>query len=89
MLEYAGSQRSGRHAERGEGLAIVALVRSLDWLLLAGIGGLVAVGLWAVTGATRFAIAHSPSYYVNRQIVYVVVFLGAGWANFTTKDIKS
>ena len=73
MLEYAGSQRSGRHAERGEGLAVVALVRSLDWLLLAGIGGLVAVGLWAVSGATRFAIAHNPSYYVNRQIVYVVV----------------
>jgi len=73
MLEYAGSQRSGRRAERGEGLAIVALVRSLDWLLLVGVAGLVAVGLWAVSGATRFAIAGDSSYYVHRQIVYVVV----------------
>jgi rod shape determining protein RodA len=72
MLEYAGSQRSGRRAERGEGLAIVALVRSLDWLLLMGIAGLVAVGLWAVSGATSFA-RQGPHYYLDRQIAYVVV----------------
>jgi rod shape determining protein RodA len=73
MLEYAGSQRSGRQAERGEGLAVFGLVRALDWLLLAGVAGLVAVGLWAVSGATRFAVAGDPSYYVNRQIIYVVL----------------
>ena len=38
MLEYAGSQRSGLQAHRGEGLALVAVLRSLDWLLLAGVG---------------------------------------------------
>ncbi len=73
MLEYAGSQSAGRRADRDEGLAIVGVLRSLDWLLLAGIGGLVAVGLWAVSGVTRFAVAGNPSYYLDRQMVYVAV----------------
>lgn len=74
MLEYAGSQHAGRRTGRDEGLAIVGVLRSLDWILLAGIGGLVAVGLWAVAGATRFAVAGDPSYYLQRQMVYA----GAG-----------
>ena len=73
MLEYAGSQRAGRHADRGEGLPFVTVLRSLDWLLLGGVAGLVAVGLWAVQGATRFAVAGDPSYYLNRQMVYAGV----------------
>jgi rod shape determining protein RodA len=72
MLEYAGSQ-AGRRADRDEGLAILGVLRSLDWLLLAGVGGLVAVGLWAVSGVTRFAVAGNPSYYLDRQMVYVAV----------------
>ena len=72
MLEYAGSH-AGRRADRDEGLAIVGVLRSLDWLLLAGIGGLVAVGLWAVSGVTRFAVAGNPSYYLDRQVIYVAV----------------
>ena len=56
MLEYAGSQRSGLAAQRGEGLAVVSLLRSLDWLLLAGVAGLVAVGLWGIAGVTRFDV---------------------------------
>jgi rod shape determining protein RodA len=73
MLEYAGSQRSGLQAHRGEGLALVAVLRSLDWLLLAGIAGLVAVGLWAVQGVTRFDYPGHPSYYLDRQIIYAAV----------------
>jgi rod shape determining protein RodA len=72
MIEYAGPH-AGRRADRDEGLAIVGVLRSLDWILLAGIAGLVAVGLWAVAGATRFAVTSDPSYYVNRQLVYVAV----------------
>jgi rod shape determining protein RodA len=72
MLEYAGSQHAGRR-DREEGLAIIGVLRSLDWVLLAGIGGLVAVGLWAVSGATRFAVTGNPSYYVDRQMVYAGV----------------
>ena len=74
MLEYAGSQRAGRRADRGEGLPFVGVLRSLDWLLLGGVAGLVAVGLWAVSGATRFAVAGNPSYYLDKQMIYA----GAG-----------
>ncbi|MGZ4334355.1 MAG: FtsW/RodA/SpoVE family cell cycle protein [Gaiellaceae bacterium] len=73
MLEYAGSQRAGRRADRGDALPLVGILRSLDWVLLAGVAGLVAVGLWAVSGVTRFAVAGDPSYYLNRQVVYVAV----------------
>jgi rod shape determining protein RodA len=73
MLEYAGSQRSGLQAHRSEGLALVAVLRSLDWLLLAGVAALVAVGLWAVAGVTRFDNPGHPGYFLDRQIVYAAV----------------
>jgi rod shape determining protein RodA len=72
MLEYAGSQRAGLQRNR-EGVAFVAILRSLDWVLLAGIVGLVAVGLWAVSGVTRFDLPSDPNHYLSRQIVYVCV----------------
>jgi rod shape determining protein RodA len=73
MLEYAGSQRTGLQAHRSEGLALVAVLRSLDWLLLAGVAALVGVGLWAVKGVTRFDLPGHPTYYLDRQIVYAAV----------------
>jgi rod shape determining protein RodA len=71
MLEYAGSQRTGLQAQR-EGVALVNVIRSLDWILLAGVAALVAVGLWAVEGVTRFDVTGNPSYFLDRQIGYVV-----------------
>ena len=41
MLEYAGSQRAGLQRNRGDGLALGALVRSLDWVLVLAVAGLV------------------------------------------------
>ncbi|MDX6486024.1 MAG: rod shape determining protein RodA [Gaiellaceae bacterium] len=73
MLEYAGSSRAGLQRNRGERLAFVGVLRSLDWLLVAGIAGLVAVGLWAVSGVTRFDHPSDPGYYLKRQVVYVCV----------------
>jgi rod shape determining protein RodA len=73
MLEYAGSQRGGLQRHRDDGLALVAVLRSLDWLLLAGVAGLVAVGLWAVQGVTRFDNPGHPGYYLDRQILYAAV----------------
>ena len=72
MLEYAGSQRAGLRAER-EAPGLLSIVRSLDWILLLGIAGLVVVGLWGVAGVTKFAIPNDPSYYLNRQILYACV----------------
>ncbi|HEX3455183.1 MAG TPA: FtsW/RodA/SpoVE family cell cycle protein, partial [Gaiellaceae bacterium] len=72
MLEYAGSQRSGLAAER-EAPGILSIARSIDWILLAGVAGLVLVGLWAVAGITKFDIPNNPSYYLNRQILYAAV----------------
>jgi rod shape determining protein RodA len=80
MLEYAGSQRAGVRAER-TAPHLLAVVRSLDWVLLAGVVALVAVGLWGVAGVTKFALPSDPSYYLNRQILYAcvggVVLIGA------------
>jgi rod shape determining protein RodA len=58
---------------RDDGAALASVVRSIDWLLVVGVAGLVAVGLWAVSGVTRFLVVGQPDYYLNRQIVYVVV----------------
>jgi rod shape determining protein RodA len=73
MLEYAGSQRTGLRDRRVEGPALVGILRSLDWVLLAGVAGLVAVGLWGIAGVTRFDVPGNPSYYLDKQIIYVVV----------------
>jgi rod shape determining protein RodA len=73
MLEYAGSQRAGLERRQGEGVAIAGVLRSLDWLLLAGVAGLVAVGLWAISGVTRFDVTGEPNHYLKRQIVYAGV----------------
>jgi rod shape determining protein RodA len=72
MLEYAGSQRGGLRAER-EAPGLLSIIRSLDWLLLVGVAGLVVVGLWGVAGVTKFAIPNNPSYYLDRQILYACV----------------
>ncbi|HKI93104.1 MAG TPA: rod shape-determining protein RodA [Gaiellaceae bacterium] len=75
MLEYAGSQRSGLRAER-EGIGLLHVVRSLDWLLLAGVAALVGIGLWGIAGVTKFDVPGNPSYYLDKQILYA----GAGTA---------
>ena len=75
MLEYAGSQRAGRVAER-DGVALLSVVRSLDWVLLAGVAGLVGLGLWGIAGVTKFDVPGEPTYYLDKQILYA----GAGTA---------
>ena len=73
MLEYAGSQSRGVTRRRDEGVALAGVLRSLDWLLILGVAGLVAVGLWAISGVTRFDVGGNPDYYLKRQIAYVCV----------------
>jgi len=72
MLEYAGSQRAGLRAER-EAPHLLSVVRSLDWVLLLAVAALVVVGLWGVSGITKFVVPQDPNYYLDRQILYAVV----------------
>jgi rod shape determining protein RodA len=64
MLDYA----SNRSAPR-EGLDVLAFLRRLDWILVGAVGALVAYGLWAVSGITRFDVEGNESYYVIRQAI--------------------
>ena len=46
------------------------LLRRLDWILIAAVGGLVALGYATVSSATRTDISGDPTYYATREIVY-------------------
>src|SRR5687768_17731081 len=74
MTDYASSGSLAR----SPGLDAVAFVRRLDWLLLLAVGSLVAYGLWAVAGITRFDVEGNESYYVVRQAIAA----GIGFAGF-------
>ena len=54
-----------------------SLLARLDWVLLAATGGLVAFGLWAISGITRHDVPDNTSYYVIRQLVFAVRRRGA------------
>jgi rod shape determining protein RodA len=47
--------------------ALLAFLRRLDWILLGAALGLVAYGLWLVSGITRFDVPGDEDYYVVRQ----------------------
>ncbi len=75
MIDYASS--GSRSASRDH-VDVVGFVRRLDWLLLVAVAALVAYGLWAVAGITRFDVEGNESYYVVRQAIAV----GLGFAGF-------
>ena len=52
---------------RRDRVDVAAIVQRLDLVLLLAVGALVAYGLWAVSGITRFDIPGDPDYYVVRQ----------------------
>ncbi|MGI9110691.1 MAG: rod shape-determining protein RodA [Gaiellaceae bacterium] len=54
-----------------QGVDVLAFVRRLDWLLVGAVGALVAYGLWAVAGITRYDVEGNESYYVIRQALAV------------------
>jgi rod shape determining protein RodA len=65
VIEYA--DRGARVAR--EPVDVVGFLRRLDWLLLLTGGALVAYGLWAIAGITRFDVEGDESYYVVRQAI--------------------
>ena len=66
MIEVTQRARLRPSTGRGEH-AVVAFLRSLDWILLLAGGGLVGYGLWVVSGITRFDVPGDESYFVVRQ----------------------
>jgi rod shape determining protein RodA len=74
MTDYASSS----HALSRDRLDLIAFVRRLDWLLLLAVGALVAYGLWAIAGITRYDVEGNESYYVVRQAVAA----GLGFVGF-------
>jgi rod shape determining protein RodA len=66
MIEV-GQRARFRQASTRSDPALLAFVRSLDWILLAAAAGLVGYGLWVVSGITRFDVPGDESYYVVRQ----------------------
>jgi rod shape determining protein RodA len=66
MIEVGQRARFRPASTRSEP-AVLAYVRSLDWILLAAAAGLVGYGLWVVSGITRFDVPGDESYYVVRQ----------------------
>ncbi len=72
MLDSASARLPSRlrHAPRFD---VTALVRRLDWTLLAAVAALVAYGVWVLDGITRDDVPGDPGYYVTRQITYAAV----------------
>jgi rod shape determining protein RodA len=66
MIEVTGRPRVRPASSRPEP-ALLAFVRSLDWILLAAAAGLVGYGLWVVSGITRFDVLGEENYFVVRQ----------------------
>ena len=72
------SSRAPGRVRRREHVDVVGFVRRLDWVLLLAVAALVAYGLWAVAGITRFDVEGNESYYVVRQAIAA----GLGFAGF-------
>ena len=75
MIDYASSRP--RPIARDH-VDVFGFVRRLDWILMLAVGGIVAYGLWAVAGITRFDVEGDENYYVVRQAIAV----GLGFAGF-------
>jgi rod shape determining protein RodA len=79
MIDYAGRNVPSTRTVDVQGLAAVA--RRLDWVLLLAVAALVAYGLWAISGITRFDIPGDTDYYVVRQAIAAVLgVVGLGLA---------
>ena len=72
MVDYAADRDDSRSANARRAREARTL-RNLDWVLLAAVGGIVAYGLWVISGITKDDIPGNPNYYVVRQAAYALV----------------
>lgn len=77
MIEYAGPRAASRARRVRRAEEAASFARRLDWMLVAAVLGLVAFGLWAIAGITRFDVEGDEDYYVLRQGIFAAVgFVG-------------
>jgi cell division protein FtsW (lipid II flippase) len=74
-LVYSASSRARARARRRELAQAAPLIARLDWWMLVAVAAIVGYGLWAISGITRHDVVGDPSYYVNRQFVFVGIGL--------------
>jgi rod shape determining protein RodA len=67
MVDYASRRPLARRPRAAATGDLGAFLRRLDWLLVLAAGALVAYGLWAVSGVTRYDVPGDPDYHVVRQ----------------------
>jgi rod shape determining protein RodA len=73
MVDYAPSRATAERARRAGQEQAFSFLRRLDFVLLAAVGGLVALGLWAIAGITRHDVPGNEQYYVLRQATFVAL----------------
>jgi len=76
MAEYVDTVQTARRRRRPTQFTRSeerSLVARLDWVLLAAAAGLIAFGLWAISGITTHDVPGDPDYFVTRQIVFASV----------------
>ncbi len=76
MAEYVDTVQTTRRRRRPTQFARSeerSLVARLDWVLLAAAAGLVAFGMWAISGITTHDVPGDPDYFVTRQVVFASV----------------
>jgi rod shape determining protein RodA len=83
MVDYAATERiATRPRARARESSFL---RNLDWVLLAAVAGIVAYGLWVVSGITKDDVVGDPNYYVVRQAAYALIGV-AGLVGMTLID---
>jgi rod shape determining protein RodA len=70
---YGASSRSRARARRRELVQAAPLFARLDWMMLLAVAGIVAYGLWVISGITRDDVPGDSTYYVYRQFVFVAL----------------
>jgi rod shape determining protein RodA len=83
MVDYAATQRIATRPRARTRES--SYLRNLDWTLLFAVGGIVAYGLWMISGITKDDIAGDPNYYVVRQAAYALIGV-AGMLGMTFID---
>ena len=74
-LVYSPNSRARARARRRELTQAAPLVARLDWVMLLGVAGIVAYGLWGIAAITRLDAPGDPRYFVNRQFVFIAIGL--------------